>query len=113
MDKGQQGFFRIVFRWSAMWALWMTLGRSRRPASPVSWVSLPTMTDRLRVAILGAGMIGDVHRRAAMLAGAEVVGVMASSPARSEQVASDWGLESSYPAIEAVAAADLDLVHVC
>ena len=71
------------------------------------------MTDRLRVAILGAGMIGDVHRRAAMLAGAEVVGVMASSPARSEQVASDWGLESSYPAIEAVAAADLDLVHVC
>ncbi|HKH55201.1 MAG TPA: Gfo/Idh/MocA family oxidoreductase [Propionibacteriaceae bacterium] len=71
------------------------------------------MTDRLRVAILGAGMIGDVHRRAAMLAGAEVVGVMASSPARSEQVASDWGLESGYPAIEAVAAADLDLVHVC
>ena len=40
-----------------------------------------------RVAILGAGMIGEVHRRAALLAGATVVGVMASSPERSRQVA--------------------------
>ncbi len=71
------------------------------------------MTDRLRVAILGAGMIGDVHRRAAILAGAEIIGVMASNPSRSQQVATGWGLESSYPDIDAVAAADLDLVHVC
>ena len=71
------------------------------------------MTDRLRVAILGAGMIGGVHRRAAMLAGADVVGVMASSPTRSDQVAIDWNLPHSYPNIDAVAAADVDLVHVC
>jgi predicted dehydrogenase len=71
------------------------------------------MTDRLRVAILGVGMIGDVHRRAAILGGADIIGVMASSPTRSQQVAADWGLESSYPDIDAVAAADLDLVHVC
>ena len=63
------------------------------------------MTDRLRVAILGAGMIGGVHRRAAILAGAEVVGVMASNAARSEQVATDWDLPHSYPDIDAVAAA--------
>jgi predicted dehydrogenase len=79
----------------------------------VGWVSLPSMTDRLRVAILGAGMIGGVHRRAAVLAGAEVVGVMASSASRSEQVATDWDLPHGYPDIEAVAAADVDLVHVC
>jgi predicted dehydrogenase len=36
-----------------------------------------------QVAILGAGMIGEVHRRAAVLAGAQVLGVMASSPERS------------------------------
>jgi predicted dehydrogenase len=79
----------------------------------VGWVSLPSMTDRLRVAILGAGMIGGVHRRAAVLAGAEVVGVMASSASRSEQVATDWDLPHGYPDIDAVAAADVDLVHVC
>ena len=40
------------------------------------------MATRRKVAILGAGMIGEVHRRAALLAGAEVVGVMASTPER-------------------------------
>ena len=39
-----------------------------------------------QVAILGAGMIGDVHRRAAVLAGAQVLGVMASSPERSREL---------------------------
>jgi len=46
--------------------------------------------DRLRVAILGTGMIGAVHRRAAILAGAEIVGVMASTPDRSAHAAVAW-----------------------
>jgi len=66
-----------------------------------------------RVAILGAGMIGEVHRRAALLAGAQVAGVMASSPERSRQVADAWGVEHAYASIEEVAASDVDAVHIC
>ncbi|HEV2927534.1 MAG TPA: Gfo/Idh/MocA family oxidoreductase [Propionibacteriaceae bacterium] len=66
-----------------------------------------------RVAILGAGMIGEVHRRAAQLAGATVVGVMASSPERSRAVAADWGVERAYADVDEVAAADADVVHIC
>jgi predicted dehydrogenase len=67
----------------------------------------------LRVAILGAGMIGDVHHRAALLAGAEVVGVMASSAERSREVASEWDIEQAYPGIDDVADSDVDVVHIC
>ena len=66
-----------------------------------------------RVAILGAGMIGDVHRRAAILAGARIVGVMASSPERSREVAESWGAEQAYENIEQVADSDVEAVHIC
>ena len=65
------------------------------------------------VAILGAGMIGDVHRRAAILAGAEVVGVLASSPARSQQVADGWGVESYQDLTEVLADERVEVVHIC
>jgi predicted dehydrogenase len=65
------------------------------------------------VAILGAGMIGEVHRRAALLAGATVVGVMASSPERSRAVAQDWGVEHAYADLDEVAAGDAEIVHIC
>ena len=75
---------------------------------------LPSMaSEPLRVAILGAGMIGGVHRRAALLAGAEVVGVMASSADRSRQVAADWDIDQAYSAIDDVAESDVDVVHIC
>jgi len=67
----------------------------------------------LRVAILGAGMIGEVHRRAALLAGAQVVGVLASNPERSRQVADAWGGGEAYASIDEVAASDVDAVHIC
>ena len=57
-------------------------------------------------------MIGEVHRRAALLAGAEVVGVMASSPERSREVAAAWGTEP-YTDIAAVVASDVEVVHIC
>ncbi len=66
-----------------------------------------------RVAILGAGLIGGVHRRAAILAGARIVGVMASSPERSRQVAESWGAEQAYENIDQVADSDVDAVHIC
>ena len=65
------------------------------------------------MAVLGAGMIGEVHRRAALLAGAEVVGVMASTPERSRAVAEDWGVEQAFSSIDEVAASDVDAVHIC
>jgi predicted dehydrogenase len=66
-----------------------------------------------RVAILGAGMIGDVHRRAAILAGAQVLGVMASTPERSREVAEAWGVEQAYGNIDEVAESKADIVHIC
>jgi predicted dehydrogenase len=66
-----------------------------------------------RVAILGAGMIGEIHRRAALLAGATVVGVMASSPERSRAVAEEWGVERAYADLDEVAASDAEVVHIC
>ena len=65
------------------------------------------------MAILGAGMIGEVHRRAALLAGATVVGVMASSPERSRAVAAAWGVDQAYSDIEEVAAGEAEIVHIC
>jgi predicted dehydrogenase len=66
-----------------------------------------------RVAILGAGMIGEVHRRAAILAGAQVLGVMASTPERSRDVAEAWGVEQAYGSIDEVAQSKADVVHIC
>jgi predicted dehydrogenase len=66
-----------------------------------------------QVAILGAGMIGEVHRRAAVLAGAEILGVMASSMERSREVARAWGAEEAYGSIEEVAESKAEIVHVC
>ena len=70
-------------------------------------------TGRRRVAIIGAGMIGEIHRRAAVLAGAEVIGVLASTPARSAQVAQQWGVDHGYAAVEEVIASNAQVVHVC
>jgi predicted dehydrogenase len=65
------------------------------------------------VAILGAGMIGEVHRRAAILAGADVVGVLASKPERSRAVAEKWGT-APYSSLDEVLGDDrVDVVHIC
>lgn len=66
-----------------------------------------------RVAIIGAGMIGAVHRRAAQLAGAEVVGVLASGPRRSAEAALSWGVDHAFADLDALLAAQVDVIHVC
>lgn len=70
--------------------------------------------SKLGVAIVGTGMIGAVHRRAALLAGADVRGVSASSPARAAEVAQAWNVPRAYRDIEEVLAdPQVQVVHVC
>lgn len=69
---------------------------------------------KLGIAIVGTGMIGAVHRRAALLAGAAVRGVAASSPQRARDVAQAWDLPRAYDDIEEVVAdPQVQVVHVC
>lgn len=69
---------------------------------------------KLGVAIVGTGMIGAVHRRAALLAGAVVRGVSASSPERGAEVAQAWDVPRAYRDIgEALADPQVQVVHVC
>ncbi len=69
---------------------------------------------KLGIAIVGTGMIGAVHRRAALLAGAEVRGVAASSPQRARDVAQSWDVPRAYRDIEEVVAdPQVQVVHVC
>lgn len=67
----------------------------------------------LRVAIIGTGMIARTHVRSARVAGAEVIGVLGSSPERSVQAAREWGLASGYRDLAALLADRPDVVHVC
>jgi len=70
--------------------------------------------SRPGIAIVGTGMIGAVHRRAAIMAGAEVRGIAASSPERARQVAQEWNAPRAYRDIEElVTDPDVQVVHVC
>jgi predicted dehydrogenase len=72
------------------------------------------MSRGVRVAIAGAGFIGAVHARSARLAGGRLVGVAASSPARSERAAASLGAERAFnSAEELVTSAEVDVVHIC
>ncbi|USI99768.1 Gfo/Idh/MocA family oxidoreductase [Xanthomonas prunicola] len=69
---------------------------------------------KLGIAIVGTGMIGAVHRRAALLAGAQVRGIAASSPQRARDVAQSWNVPRAYRDIEEVVAdPQVQVVHVC
>jgi len=70
--------------------------------------------QRLRAAVAGVGFIGAVHARAARLAGARLVGVAASTPARAEAARRALDAERAFPSARALAVADeVDVVHVC
>ncbi|GAA2899563.1 hypothetical protein GCM10010524_34460 [Streptomyces mexicanus] len=89
------------------------MSRPSTPAGPGT-PSAPGRPRPLGVAVVGAGLIAAVHRRAALLAGAEVVGVLASAPERSREVAARWGVERAYEDIDAVLADDrVQVVHIC
>ena len=66
------------------------------------------------IAIVGTGMIAAVHRRAALLAGADIRGVAASSPQRALEIAQSWNVPRAYRDIEEVIAdPQVQVVHVC
>lgn len=68
----------------------------------------------LGIAIVGTGMIGAVHRRAALLAGATVRGVAASTPQRAQQAAQAWAVPRAYRDIEDVVSdPQVQVVHIC
>ncbi|WP_203568264.1 Gfo/Idh/MocA family protein [Aestuariimicrobium ganziense] len=67
----------------------------------------------LRVAIAGGGMIAGLHRRGALLASAQLVGVLASSPERSQAVADEWGIDRGYASFDDLLADKPDVVHIC
>ena len=54
----------------------------------------------LRAAIAGTGFIGAVHARSARLAGAQLVGVAASSPENAEAAAAALGAERAFASAE-------------
>jgi predicted dehydrogenase len=68
----------------------------------------------LRAAIAGTGFIGRVHARSARLAGAELVGVSASSPDRAAAAATELGAGRGFASSEELATSpDVDVVHIC
>jgi predicted dehydrogenase len=71
------------------------------------------MIAPLRAAVIGGGMIAAAHVRAARDSGAVVVGVLGSSPRRSEEAAAAWGVDRAYADLDALLADRPDVVHVC
>ncbi|RLP75302.1 gfo/Idh/MocA family oxidoreductase [Mycetocola tolaasinivorans] len=66
------------------------------------------------VGIVGGGFMATVHARAARTAGATLVGVVASTPARSAQVAEELGALQAFDSLEALLADErITVVHVC
>ncbi|HEY5810116.1 MAG TPA: Gfo/Idh/MocA family oxidoreductase [Povalibacter sp.] len=72
------------------------------------------MTQPLNVAVIGTGFIGRVHVRSARLAGANVIGVAASTPARSIEAAASMNVPKGYAnGLDAVRDRDVDVIHIC
>ena len=72
------------------------------------------MTETLGIAIIGAGMMGAVHARAARLAGATVRGISASSQASAKEAATRLHIPRAYTSTdEAIDDSGVDVVHIC
>lgn len=68
----------------------------------------------MRVGVIGAGMVASVHARSARLAGAELVGIAASTAASAAEAAPRLGFERAYDSAEELIADErLDVVHIC
>jgi predicted dehydrogenase len=78
---------------------------------------MPHVTElggKLRIGVAGTGFIGAVHANAARRAGAQIVGVAASTPASAADAAARLGAERAFPDAESlVTSPDVDVVHVC
>jgi predicted dehydrogenase len=72
-----------------------------------------TTSARLRVAVVGTGMIAAVHIRSARAAGAEVIGILGRTPERSAEVARQHDVPTGYADLDALLADAPDVVHIC
>ncbi len=72
-----------------------------------------TPVKRRCVAIIGSGLIAAVHRRGALIAGADLIGVLGSSPQRSAEVARAWHVPNAYADLDELIRGPADVVHVC
>jgi predicted dehydrogenase len=66
----------------------------------------------LRVAIIGAGMIGQVHRRASLLSGGQLVGVFSGRRESTLDAAKQWTTEP-IDSLKNLGKIAPDVVHVC
>jgi predicted dehydrogenase len=72
------------------------------------------MRSELGAAIVGIGLIGSAHARAARLAGGHVVGVAASTRERAKEAAARLGADRGFASAEAlIEAPEVDVVHLC
>jgi predicted dehydrogenase len=76
-------------------------------------VMATTARRRLRVGIVGGGFMGRVHGRSALVAGAQVVGAVGSSPDRAAAAAEATGADQGFATLDDLLNADVDLIHVC
>jgi predicted dehydrogenase len=83
-----------------------------------NWTKFDTVarmaSEVLRAGIVGSGFIGRVHARSALLAGAQLTAVAASSAHSAELAAGELGAERPAGSPEElIAADDIDVVHIC
>jgi predicted dehydrogenase len=68
----------------------------------------------LRAGIIGPGFVGRIHARSVRVAGAQLAGVVASTPRRSAEARRELGAELDFPGAEELIASDeVDVVHIC
>jgi len=73
-----------------------------------------TAAQTIRAGVIGTGFIGRVHARSALLAGARIAGVAASTAARGAAAATEIGAERGYDSAAAlIGSDDIDVVHIC
>lgn len=66
-----------------------------------------------RAVVVGTGMIGRIHARSVVAAGADLAGIVGSTPGRGEEIGREWGVPS-FGSLEDVLADDsIEIVHVC
>ncbi|RUR01477.1 Gfo/Idh/MocA family protein [Labedella endophytica] len=68
----------------------------------------------LGVGIVGGGFMAEVHSRASRAAGAQLIGIASSSPARSDSAAERLGIERGFASLDdLVDDPRIGVVHVC
>ena len=71
------------------------------------------MSNQIGVAIIGAGMIGNIHQRASRLAGGALRGIFDASAEHGAKTAERWGTKL-FGSVEAIMNdPQVDVVHVC